>query len=57
MLKKWISNLELPSNWLPLETDVICFDHFENHCIVKNKDNYELNKNAIPSIKIEVCTK
>lgn len=55
LLKEWLDNIEL-TNWQPLETDRICSDHFENNYIKQCNDLYELDKNAIPSVKPKVYT-
>lgn len=53
LLQEWINKLKL-SNWQPSKTDRICSDHFENNCIRKVNNKYELVNRAIPSIKSDV---
>jgi len=54
LLKKWVDSIGL-TNWQPTDSDRICSDHFENYDILMNNYIYELNNDAIPSIKPQVC--
>lgn len=54
LLNKWVDSIGF-TNWQPTHSDRICSDHFENDDVLMTNETYELNNDAIPSIKPQVC--
>ena len=56
LAKKWIEFVK-KDDWIPTERNMICYEHFNNSFILKNKRRWSLNwdLSPIPSHNAPIC--